>query len=161
MKILITGGTSATALKLLKTFSAHQVILADYGEVPSFSSAAYTLVSLGDRNDDTLAHTILNNCLDLAVDAVLPLQNYEIEALAKAEVLFNEFNIEVLLPRQEILAAYFTQGENVKADEYVVFIKGEIVFSTVENEFVALQGRGENLNGAYYFAHEKLYLITI
>lgn len=161
MKILITGGTSATALKLLKTFSEHQIVLADYGEVPSFSSAAYTLLSLGDRNNDTLAHTILNNCLDLAIDAVLPLQNFEIEAVAKAEVLFNEFDIQVLLPRQEILAAYFTHGENIKADDYVVFMDGEIIFSTIESQFLTLQGRGENLNGAYYFANDKLYLITI
>lgn len=161
MKILITGGTSATALKLLKAFNGHQIILADYGDVPSLSSAAYTMISLGKRNDDTLAHTLLSVCLDQSVDAILPLQNFEIEAVAKSEILFNEFNIEVLLPKQEILEVYFTNGINEKAADFVVFINGEIIFGTDENEFIALQGKGENLNGAYYLNDNKLSLITI
>ncbi|RZL46828.1 MAG: hypothetical protein EOP00_13785 [Pedobacter sp.] len=161
MKILITGGTSATALKLLKAFSDHQIILADYAEVPYFSSQSYTMISLGERNDDTLAHTLLNNCLDHAVDAILPIQNFEIEEVSKSEILFSEFNIKVLLPKQDILNAYFKKGLSEKADEYVVFMDGEITFSTFENEFVVLQGRGEQLNGAYYFSSERLSLITI
>ena len=161
MKILITGGTSATALKVLKAFNDHQIILADYGDVPVLSSAAYKLMSLGERNDDTLAHTILNNCLDLVVDAVLPLHQFEIDAIAKAEVLFNEFNIQVLLPKREILGVYYTNGEINKAEDFVVFINGEIIFTTNENHFVPLQGKGENLSGAFYSHDQKLSLVTI
>ncbi|TKC06604.1 hypothetical protein FA048_15470 [Pedobacter polaris] len=160
MKILITGGTSATALKLLKAFKDHQVILADYGDVPSFSSSAYTLISLGVRNDDTLAHTLLNNCLDQSVDAILPIQNFEIEAVVKSEVLFNEFNIDLLLPKREYLDDYFKLNSEISID-FVVFEHGEVTFSTGENELIIAQGRERNLSGAYYFNSTELSLITI
>lgn len=100
MKILITGGKSTTALKMLKSFDQHQLILADYGEVPLLFSKNYKLISLGEKNEDTLAHTLLNYCLNEGVDAVLPIEPFELEAVLKAEVLFNEFNIEVLRPNQ-------------------------------------------------------------
>ncbi|RZJ83860.1 MAG: hypothetical protein EOO20_22040 [Chryseobacterium sp.] len=98
MKILITGGKSASALKLLKAFPNDKVVLADYGEMPSIVTAQYHFISLGERNDDIIAHNLLNHCLDEAVDAVLPLHHFEMEDIAKSAVLFEEFSIKVLMP---------------------------------------------------------------
>lgn len=161
MKILITGGTSATALKILKAFSAYEVILGAYGEVPSFSSTAYTLISLGDRNDDTIAHSLLNNCLDLAVEFILPLSGFEVEAVAKSAVLFKEFNIEILLPSRENLNQYFNAEKNNKSADWIVFVDGEVIFATVKNNVLIALGRKEKLGGAYYFNGVDLSLITI
>ena len=101
MKILITGGKSAVALKVLKAFEQHEVIVADYGEVPSFSSSKYQLISLGEKNEDIIAHVLLNYCLDHGVDALVPLHEFEIEPIAKSKILFNEFNVSVLLPDEK------------------------------------------------------------
>ena len=161
MKILITGGTSATALKLCNALSGHQIILGDYGQVPNIKSAAYTMVSLGDKNEETIAHNLLNCCLDNEVDAILPLQNFEIEPLSKSEVLFQEFNIKLLLPNRDILNAYFSINEIHKSINYTIYIDGEITFSTVDENLLIMHGRGENLNGAFYFNDDKLQLITI
>lgn len=161
MKILITGGTSATALKLCNALTGHQIILGDYGQVPHIKSAAYTMVSLGDRNEDTVAHNLLNSCLDYQVDAILPLQNFEIEPLSKSEVLFEEFNVKLLLPKRDILNAYFTFSETPKSINYAIYIDGEITFTTVDEDSLIIHGRGENLSGAFYFNEEKLQLITI
>lgn len=161
MKILITGGKSAAALKLSNVLIGHQIILADYGDVPSIKSTSFTMVSLGDKNDDTIAHNLLNNCLDHQVDAILPLQNFEIEPLSKSEVLFDEFNIKLLLPKREILEAYFSINESPKYLDYTIYIDGEIVFSTVDEDKLIMHGRGESLNGAFYFIDDKLQLITI
>lgn len=100
MKILITGGRSIQALKLVKSFASDAVILADYGEMPSFPSKQYHFVSLGERRDDVIAHTLLTCCLDEGADAVLPLNGFEIDEIAKSIVLFEEFNIQVLMPEQ-------------------------------------------------------------
>ena len=161
MKILITGGTSAAALKLSNALIGHQIILADYGDVPSIKSAAFTMVSLGDKNDDTIAHNLLNNCLDHEVDAILPLQNFEIEPVSKSAVLFEEFAIKTLIPKREILNAYFSINQIPKSSDYTIYIDGEVVFTTIEETLLTLHGRGENLNGAFYFMDEKLQLITI
>ena len=98
MRILITGGKSAAALKLLKAFADDNVVLADYGEMPSIVTAQYHFISLGERNDDIIAHNLLNHCLDEAADAVLPLHDFELEEIAKSAVLFEEFHIKVLMP---------------------------------------------------------------
>ena len=93
MKILLTGGKSAVALKLLKAFTNYKVVLADYGDVPLFATKDYELISLGIKNEEVLAHTLLNNCLNEGVDAILPIHSFEIEALAKAEVLLSLIHI--------------------------------------------------------------------
>lgn len=96
MTILITGGKSANALKQAKRFAGENIILADYGEMPSFPSATYKFLTLGERNDDIIAHNLLSHCLDQAADAVLALNDFELEELLKSSVLFKEFNIEIL-----------------------------------------------------------------
>ena len=98
MKILITGGKSAQSLKLLKAYEQDTIILADYGDMPSFPSKHYQFLSLGERNDDTIAHNLLNHCLDEEADAIIPLHAFELEEVAKSVVLFEEFNIRVLIP---------------------------------------------------------------
>jgi len=162
LKILITGGNSSTALKLLKAFKDDEVILADYGDVPSFSSPKYQFKTLGIKNEDTIAHTLLNNCLDESVDVILPLHNFEIEAVAKAEILFNEFNIEVLLPKTDDLHQYLNGS---KTDEWVVFKNGEVIFITNADESIIAYGNAKQLNGVFYFNGDDenlvLNLITI
>lgn len=96
MRILITGGKSAQALKQAKQFTSESIILADYGDMPSFPSVTYKFLSLGERNDDIIAHNLLNHCLNEAADAILALNDFETEELQKSSVLFKEFNIEIL-----------------------------------------------------------------
>jgi len=96
MRILITGGKSAQALKQAKLFTNDDIVLADYGDMPNFPSASYKFLSLGERNDDIIAHNLLSHCLDEAVDAVVVLNAFEIEQVEKSTVLFEEFNIKVL-----------------------------------------------------------------
>ena len=98
MKILITGGKSIQALKLVKAYPEDQVILADYGEMPSFPSATYRFISLGVQNDEVIAHNLLTICLDEAVDAIIPLHRLEADELLKSKILFDEYNITVITP---------------------------------------------------------------
>jgi hypothetical protein len=165
LKILITGGKSALALKVLKAFAEHEVILADYGEMPSFSAGNYKFISLGEKNDDTLAHSLLNACLDQEVDVFLPIHEFEIKPVAKAQILFNEFNISVLLPNQDVLESYVKPRSLAKDAEWLVFMEGEILFATsIDSELISF-GRKTQLNGVFYFikaeAVANLRLFTI
>lgn len=96
MRILITGGKSARAIKLAAQFENDSIVLADYGDMPSFPSAKYKFLSLGERNDDIVAHNLLSHCLNEGADAILALEPFETVELLKSAVLFNEFNIEIL-----------------------------------------------------------------
>lgn len=158
MKTLITGGNSATALKLSKAFTQHEVLLADYGEIPVFSSKNYQLKSLGLKNEDTTAHHLLSFCLDNEIAAILPLHPFEINATAKARTLFNEFNIQVILPAEKDIEKYTT---NIKSNDWLLFINGKLVYTSFHQLPVEINAEVENLSGAfYYLTNNKLGLIT-
>ena len=147
MKTLITGGKSAQALKLLKAFSADQVLLADYGEIPSYASAQYQFVALGERNEDTIAHNLLNACLDQEADRLLPLYQFELEALVKSAVLFEEFNIHILLPDLNDFP-YYKLGGAIDKQNWVVYDKGMLVYASQPENLEGISAA--NLNGAFY-----------
>jgi hypothetical protein len=105
LKILITAGKSIQALKLVKEYPEDQVVLADYGEMPSFPSATYRFISLGEQNKEVVAHNLLTICLDEGVDAVVPLHRFEADELLKSKVLFDEYNITVITPLLDQLIA--------------------------------------------------------
>jgi hypothetical protein len=150
LKILITGGKTATALKLQKAFSNEQVVLADYGDVPSFSNSSYQFLSLGQLNEDTIAHNLLNFCLDHEIDALLPLHKPAVEALAKADILFSEFNVQLIIPTIEQLETYLSALLTEKKN-WVIFLNGKIIHASQENEQLIALGEKENLTGAFYY----------
>lgn len=146
MKTLITGGKSSQALKLLKAFTGDQVLLADYGDAPSFSSAQYQFVSLGERNEETTAHNLLNACLDQDAERLLPLHIFELEAVVKSAVLFEEYNIHVLLPDLLSFPQYPLTGA-VNLQSWAVYDHGELIYTSVPE---IAQQSVTGLNGVFY-----------
>jgi len=147
LKTLITGGKSAQALKLLKAFTADQVLLADYGEIPSYASAQYQFVTLGERNEDTIAHNLLNACLDQEADRLLPLYQFELEALVKSAVLFEEFNIHILLPDLNDFP-YYPLGGEIDKQNWAVYDQGVLLYASQPETLEGISTA--NLNGAFY-----------
>lgn len=161
MKILITGGKSATTLKLLKAFTGHEIVLADYGEIPSFPSSNYTFITLGEVND-AIAHNILNICLDYGIEMVLPLHEFEINHIAESKVLFQEFNIQVLLPEQTDILKYFYPQQDIKAGmSWYYFSEGRLKFPENASETVLELGREKELNGVFYIPDDPDGLTAI
>lgn len=150
MKILITGGKSAGTLKLLRAFEGHEIVLADYGDTPAFASAAYTFISLGEAND-AIAHNLLNLCLDHGADCLLPLHEYEISQVSKSMVLFEEFNITVLLPALLDLPKFFYPQQDVDPKcDWAIFVKGELKYPVDAPEKMRALGEEHDLNGVFY-----------
>lgn len=143
MKILITGGKAATALKLVKAFDGAEILLADYGEMPNIHTSSYSFTGLGAWNSEILAHNLLTKCLDFGVDTLLPLFEQEIAAVAKSLVLFDEFGIKVLVPENP----EFSQQ---KFKDWCVFEQGNIIYASSEIQ----QGDSKALNGVYSFDSE-------
>jgi hypothetical protein len=160
LKILITGGKSAVALKLLKAFEGDEVILADYGDVPFFGTAAYRFISLGEKNEETIAHNLLNHVLDCGADAVLPLHTFEIEQIAKTSILFSEFNVSIILPGFDKLQAYLKP--TLKKD-WIIINDGEVIYSSMFFEHSSIPEGINQLSGAFYITtiEDKLTLNLI
>jgi len=152
LKILITGGKTATALKLVRAFEQAEIILGDYGDMPSIKNSLYSFENLGEWNHDVLAHNLLTKCLDFGVDTLLPLFEREILAVAKSLILFEEFGVKVLVPENP----EFVQA---KFKDWCVFENGRLVYASIEIEMKV----NSHLNGAYFFNRETgdLALISI
>jgi len=147
LKILITGGNHARALKLLKAFPSHFILFGDYDDVPGMSTSNYAFASLGKLNTDSIAHILLNFCITESIDSIIPLNDFELEPLAKSAVLFEEYGIDVLLPRQEIIDKYMASGKQ-NYPEFAVYVKGSCVYSSSDQ--VELPADSE-LNGVFGF----------
>ncbi|EDM36146.1 hypothetical protein PBAL39_19724 [Pedobacter sp. BAL39] len=148
MKILITGGKSAAAFKLIKAFSQDQVILGDYGDVPSFASAAYTMISFGERNDDITAHQLLNVCLDRQVELLIPIHYFEVAAVSRSMVLFEEFGIRVLLPEMSVLPELLQEGTQTVA-AWAVYQEGQLLYAAQAGKVPVIE-HSERLNGVFH-----------
>jgi hypothetical protein len=159
LKILITGANNAKALKLMKAFPGHFVLLADYGDVPGIITENYAFSSLGLVNQDSIAHILLNFCITEAVDCIIPLHDYEIEPLAKSAVLFGEYGIQVLLPDADVIANYIGQ-EKQSFQHFAVYVHGDCIYSSEEN--AVPRKLSSSFNGAFGYNHaHDLKLFTI
>jgi len=143
----------------MKAFPSHFVLLADYGDVPSIFTENYAFKSLGDFNHDSIAHILLNFGITEAVDCIIPLHDNEIDSLAKAAVLFDEYGIQILTPPADVLSQYLS-GEKNTYQNFAVFIKGECIFASGKEIFVK---HDEEFNGIFGYnnAHDALKLFTL
>lgn len=154
MKILITGGKSSIALKLSRAVEGNELLMADYGEMPLIQSKLYSFVALGDLNGEVIAHNLLTTCLNENISLLLPLYKFEIIALAKAEVLFEEFAVRLLLPT--IADDFLTNG--ISRQNWMVFDRGETIFYTLADQELMAKGKMLHWSGAYYFDPETKVL---
>lgn len=142
MKILISAGKSAKAFKVKNLLNSHELFLVDYGDMPDFVGSDSKFVSLGQRNEETLAHTILTMCLDMGVEACLPLNKEEIHACSEAKLLFEEFGIALLVPELDYLKS-FTPIE-LDDKNITILMNGEDLASGEHNDKLL------GISGIYY-----------
>lgn len=152
MKTLITGGIAAQALKIAKAFPAENLILADYGAIPSFNSAKFQLISLGERNDSIIAHHLLTQCLDLQVQLLIPLYDFERDAILRSRLLFEEFNITILLPEKDAVDQYLQSAPQPASKLWAVYRDGKLIYSADEQHLDQLLqlGNKKALNGVFH-----------
>jgi len=103
-KILITFGTRPLAMRIAKRLGADfEILYASSEDIPELLLASGKYAKIPKGLLPTFAHEILKLSLDQQVDYVLPLGGFELEPLAAAKVLFEEYQISVLAPDKDLL----------------------------------------------------------
>lgn len=125
-KILITAGKSLLATKLTNLLLVDELILADYGEMPSIKVANSTFKNLDKYRKDALAHNLLSKCLDWGVDILIPLYAEELMSLAKSLLLFEEYDIKVICPTAEQIAKYLRAHDSI--NDFFVLEHGALIY---------------------------------
>jgi len=124
-KILITFGTRPLAMRIAKKLAGKfEVLYASSEEIPELLLKSGNYESIPKGLLPTFAHELLKLSLDQQVDYVLPLGVFELEPLAEAKVLFEEYQIAVLVPDKDMLGT-FPIIENPPAElPYILLSKG-------------------------------------
>lgn len=132
-RILITFGTRGLGQRIAKLLEHEfDVFFASSEEIPSLllNSGKYFKIPAGLM--PTYAHEVLKISLDVHIDYVLPLGGYEFEPLAEAKVLFEEYDIKVIVPDHDVLQDYFVIENPTKELSLVLLVDGKSLFDDFE-----------------------------
>ena len=144
--ILITSGTSAFTQRVAELFPKSNIIFADSKPIPSLFLTNGKYIVIPSPQKASFVHEMLALCLDLSIHKLLPLNEEELIPLAKNRLLFEEYEITVLVPDVESLKNIPKLINPTRADcpkiilrEPKAYEKGVFgVFKAVENEELTL-----------------------
>lgn len=103
-KVLITYGLRPFAQRVAKILPAEwEVLYASSEEIPAILLNKQQYIRIPAHTSPSYAHEMLSLSLDLGVDYLLPLGLGEFSLLAETELLFDEYNISILVPDKEVL----------------------------------------------------------
>lgn len=141
MPVLITAAASAESHRLQRTLELSDVIFADEQNLPAALFGKTRFIQIPSGGSFSFSHQLLSLCLDYAIEIVFPLRKTEVLALAEAKTLFEEYNIQVIVPEIAELAALLSTASSL-GDEIVVAKDGMILSGQFleQNELPAATG---------------------
>jgi hypothetical protein len=99
MAILITAASFAVAYKLERFLNEPEVYFAEQTEMPAIPGKKF--IRIPDASSPIFTSEILKICLDNQIVKVFPLKRSEIKELSKANQLFSEYGISIIIPSDE------------------------------------------------------------
>ena len=93
MYILITAASTAKAYQLKNQIGALHTLLGDFADLPEIMLKTGKMIILPNPQKETYPHEMLALCLDYNVDTVYLLHEEEMNVLAPARQLFDEYGI--------------------------------------------------------------------
>lgn len=140
-RILITFGTRGLGQRIAKLLDdKFEIFFASSEEIPSLllNSGKYFKLPAGLM--PTYAHEVLKISLDHEIDYVLPLGGYEFEPLAVAKILFEEYDIKVIVPAQDVLQDYYVIENPPKDLSLTLLVDGQSLIDDFTTERPGLDG---------------------
>ncbi|MBB2952802.1 MULTISPECIES: hypothetical protein [Sphingobacterium] len=140
-RILITFGTRGLGQRIAKLLGDEfEIFFASSEEIPSLllNSGKYFKLPAGLM--PTYAHEVLKISLDHQIDYVLPLGGYEFEPLAVAKILFEEYDIKVIVPAQDVLQDYYVIENPPKELSLALLVDGKSLIDDFTTEHPGLDG---------------------
>lgn len=95
MAILITAASYSLAYKLERSLNESEVYFADQIEMPLIPGKRF--IRIPDASSSIFTSEMLKVCLDNHIIKIFPLKAAEIKELAKADQLFQEYGINIIL----------------------------------------------------------------
>lgn len=99
MAILITASSYSAAYKLERSLNESEVYFADQIEMPAIPGKKF--IRIPDASLPIFTSEMLKICLDNQIVKIFPLKESEIKELSKANQLFSEYGISIIIPSDE------------------------------------------------------------
>ncbi|WP_291402341.1 hypothetical protein [Daejeonella sp.] len=96
MSGLITAASDSAAFRLARLFSEKVLFFGSIEEIPNFGDKKF--IKIPSAKSPSFAHELLKICLDNEINEVYPLVLDEIIELSTSRILFEEFNIKIIIP---------------------------------------------------------------
>lgn len=95
MSVLITAASTAKAYQIKGTIQADEIILGDYEELPEMMIKSGKMIVLPNPKSASYMHEVLALCLDKGITQIYPLRNIEMQLLKEAQLLYDEYGINI------------------------------------------------------------------
>lgn len=99
MAILITAASFAIAYKLERSLNLSEVCFADQIEMPAIPGKKF--IRIPETSSPIFTSELLKICLDNQIVKIYPLKEAEIKELSKADQLFKEYGISIIMPSND------------------------------------------------------------
>ena len=99
MAILITAASFAVAYKLERFLNESEVYFAEQIEMPAIPGKKF--IRIPDASSPIFTSEMLKICLDNQIVKIFPLRESEIKELSKADQLFKEYGISIIMPSND------------------------------------------------------------
>jgi hypothetical protein len=99
MAILITAASFSIAYKLERSLNESEVYFAEQIEMPAIPGKKF--IRIPEVSSPVFTSEILKICLDYQIVKIFPLKEAEIKELSKADQLFKEYGINIIIPSNE------------------------------------------------------------
>jgi hypothetical protein len=76
--------------------------MGDHLDLPDFMLKSGKLIRLPNPGSVSYTHEMLTLCLDMGIEVIYLFHEPEISLLLKAETLFNEYHIKILVKENEL-----------------------------------------------------------
>jgi len=99
MAILITAASFSIAYKLERSLNESEVYFAEQIEMPAIPGKKF--IRIPEVSSPVFTSEILKICLDYQIVKIFPLKEAEIKELSKADQLFKEYGINIIILSNE------------------------------------------------------------
>lgn len=96
MSGLITAASDSAAFRLARLFSEKVLFFGSIEEIPNIGDTKF--IKIPSAKSSSFSHELLKICLDNEINEVYPLVLDEIIELSSSRILFEEYNIKIIIP---------------------------------------------------------------
>lgn len=152
MHSLITAATDPAAYRVAHLLSNKSIFFGSEIPLPSFNKLKY--LQIPSAESPSFSHELLKICLYNDIIEVFPLKESEVLELISAKILFEEFGIKIIIPKNNFINSKLLKYQE-SLPHLSIVLDGKLIAGDVFHDQDLIK---ELENGVYSWGMEKTEL---